>query len=186
MRRNNCFDPYGANVDITVSCFMGGIYMSSKLNTISAVAIQVMVTFLIGCSAYHSLPVDWSKQIPGRYEGTHGNLKEVMIFEVGGAYTHQVLDGTNTVIAEGGSWSVPPGNYTIVLTPTESFTQFYDPLKRTFSLQGNPFMGYTYGPLPDGKVFSKISASTEFEFCLVRVTKSQADGEIISEDPPLP
>jgi hypothetical protein len=58
--------------------------MSSKLNTISAVAIQVMVTFLIGCSAYHSLPVDWSKQIPGRYEGIHGNLKEVMIFEVGG------------------------------------------------------------------------------------------------------
>jgi hypothetical protein len=165
---------------------MGGIYMSSKLNTISAVAIQVIVTFLIGCSAYHSLPVDWSKQIPGRYEGIHGNLKEVMIFEVGGAYTHQILDGTNTVIAEGGSWNVPAGEYKIMLTPTGSFTEFYDPLNRTFSTQDNRTASYTYWPLPDGKKFSKISASPGYEFCLVRVTKSQADGEIPSEDSPLP
>jgi hypothetical protein len=72
-----------------------------------------------------------------------------------------------------------------MLTPTGSFTEFYDPLNRTFSTQDNRTISYTYWPLPDGEKFLKISASPGFEFCLVRVTKSQADTEISSGDSPL-
>jgi hypothetical protein len=163
--------------------------MTRRLRTMGllrgfAPALLILTIFLVGCSAYHSLPTDWSKQIPGRYEGAHGSLKEVMSFEVGGKYAHQILDGTNTVVEETGSWNVPAGRYEIVLTPTGSFTEFYDPLNRTFSTQSNPAIGYTFRPLPDGKKFSKISASTKFEFCLVRVTKSQAGDESTSGDSP--
>jgi hypothetical protein len=119
----------------------------------------------IGCSAYNTLPADWDKDIPGIYEGAFAPYKEVMQFNNDGTFGHEVFEGDKNIYSESGKWSVTSGQYIIHLS---AFTQFYDPMNRTFTTNASVFVSYQFSPLPDGKKFFKISADVEFHFCLVR------------------
>ena len=143
--------------------------MSVRLNNkIIALLLIIGLQVLVSCSVGNSLPKNWIKDIAGVYEGAFSSYREITEFNTNGTFRHQVFEGGKMIIAEAGKWSVFPGKYEIRLEPIGKFTQFYDPMTRKFDVVGKDFGSYVYWPLPDGKTFSKISASPEYEYCLVR------------------
>jgi hypothetical protein len=138
-----------------------------RTNLFTFLRAILFVGFLlwIGCSAYNTLPVDWDKDIPGLYEGAFAHYKEVVQFNNDGTFRHEVFEGGKNIYAESGKWSVTSGRYVIDLS---AFTQFYDPMSRTFTTNMSKFVSYVFQPLPDGKKFFKISTDVDFQFCLVR------------------
>lgn len=123
----------------------------------------VIIPLFAGC--YQTLPPSWQGEVPGIYEGGRSGFREVVEFRTGGIVHHEVYDGEVMIVKESSKWSVSQGSYSITV---DSFTQFYDPTTRKFSSAGAAFVGYEYLPLPDGKTFTKISASVDFDFCLIR------------------
>lgn len=141
--------------------------LDSKRN-IAGLFIAVGIPFMFGCWGHNSLPKDWVKDVPGVYEGTSSSYTELVDFGADGRFSHELFQSGNKILTETGTWSISPGRYEIQITPAKTFTQFYDPVTRKFSTTGKEFGSYVYWPLPDGKTFSKISASVEFEYCLTR------------------
>jgi len=139
--------------------------MARKLGGwIALIAVQAW----IGCSAYNSLPPNWGKDIPGLYQEKISGHRETLQLNVDGTFRHELFSGENRIASELGKWIVPPGKYRIELVPAGEFTEFYDPMTQSFSTNGRPFGSYVYWPVPDGKTFSKISASVNFEYTLLR------------------
>ena len=59
----------------------------------------VIALFLgAGCSAYHSLPPDWGKDIPGVYEGSIPPFREVVTFYTNGTYFHEVYEARHRFV----------------------------------------------------------------------------------------
>lgn len=143
--------------------------MVSKFSAVirsTARLVLVLVAFsLIGCGAYHSLPANWDRDLPGVYEGTASSFREWMEFLTNGTFRHQVFEADRLLIMETGKWSVVIGQFAVNL---DRFGQFYNPMSRTFSNTVADFASYEFWPLPDGKTFSKISADVNFEFVLSR------------------
>ncbi len=128
----------------------------------------VLLAFsLIGCGAYHSLPPNWDRDLPGTYDGTVAAFRERLEFLTNGTFRHQVFEADRVLIMETGKWNVVTGEFAVKLDP---FSQFYNPMSRTFSNTVSDFASYVFLPLPDGKTFSKISASVDFEFVLSRTS----------------
>jgi hypothetical protein len=141
-----------------------------KVIRLERFAIQNVATLvLLGCltltGCYQTLPTSWEKDITGKYEGGRAEFREVVEFKPGGIFCHEVFIDGKSVLNEASRWSVESGRFAINV---DSFTQFYDPSTRNCSASGSPFVGYVFLPLPEGKTFSKISASVDFDFCLYR------------------
>jgi hypothetical protein len=128
----------------------------------------LVLGMIAGCSAYHSLPSDWAKDIPGTYESTSGSYRESIVFKRDGTFVHKFLENDGEIVSESGNWNTSTGRFKIELKPDKYFTQFYDPLSKSIVSKGNSFGSYVYFPLPDGKTFFKISPSPNFEYCLTR------------------
>ena len=124
---------------------------------------------LIGCGAYHSLPANWDKDLPGIYEGRSSSFRETVEFKPDGTFHHKVILNDQGLVDEMGKWSTTAGRYVVDL---DRFTQFYDPVARKFSNAGKEFGSYEFFPLPDGKTFYKISANVDFDYVLTRKTPS--------------
>jgi hypothetical protein len=139
-----------------------------------SIIICISTAAFISCSAYNSLPSNWAHAVPGKYVGTIGTLQEVIDLHPDGSYEHRILISGETIVEEGGKWSIPNRIYEIVLVPNETFTEFYDPTSKTVRRQGKPFGSYRYWPLPSGRSFSTISASPGYEF---RLNRSEAYGD---------
>jgi hypothetical protein len=139
--------------------------MSRQLSVqkMSALLVLSIVAPLSGC--YQTLPATWGKDVPGLYEGRHSGFREVLELRSDGSFHHELFKGDQSIFAESGKWTAPPGEFIIKL---DAFTQFYDPVAQKFSSEGRSFVAYQFGPLRDGKSFTKISASVDFEYCLVR------------------
>ena len=99
------------------------------------------------------------------YEGISALFRETVEFKTDGTFHHTVVLAGRTLVSESGKWSTSPGRYVADL---DRFTQFYDPVTRKFSETGTKFGSYEFRPLPDGKTFSKISASVDFDYTLAR------------------
>lgn len=123
---------------------------------------------LASCAAYHNLPDDWDKEIPGVYEGANGSFREMLRFNTNGTYLHEVFKVDTRLVSEGGKWSVTRGRFEIHLTPEKDFTEFYDSAVGRFDENGRKFIDYYYYPLPDGRHFTNISADVDFRFQLAR------------------
>lgn len=123
------------------------------------------VFLLAGCDAYHSLPANWHQNLPGIYEGISPSFRETVELKSDGTFQHEVSLAGRAVVRESGKWSTAPGRYVVDL---DRFTQFYDPVTKKFSETGKEFTSYELRPLPDGKTFSKISASVDFDYTLAR------------------
>ncbi len=144
--------------------------MSSALNhkTIVCAACLLVVGLLTSCGVGNDMPPTWVKDIPGIYEGVFGQYREVLVFSTNGDYRHEFFRGKEQITLEYGKWSAVSNIYEISIIPKTSFTQHYDPMRKTFSEKGSTFSGYDYSPLSEGETFSKISASVNYEFTLVR------------------
>ena len=127
--------------------------------------LVLLVSSLVGCGAYHSLPPNWDRDLPGTYDGTVSAFRERLEFQTTGTFQHQVFEADRLLIMETGKWNVITGKFAVKL---DGFSQFYDPLTRSFSNTASIFLSYEFLPLPDGKTFSKISADVNFEFVLSR------------------
>lgn len=137
--------------------------MSMRFNRLSTLLIVTGLQMFTGCSP--SLPSDWQKDIPGIYEGIHSGFREIIEFKPDGTFRHEVWKEDRSIHAESGKWSVVSNQAKFVLQP---FTEFYHPIKKTFSLKGDTAALYYYWPVPDGRSFAMISADTEYEYRLGR------------------
>jgi len=142
---------------------------TSKERMAVTALLVVAVFSLAGCGAYHSLPANWHQDLPGIYEGTSSTFREIVEFKRDGTFRHEVFEAGRSLCSESGKWSTSQGRFVADLN---HFTQFYDPMTDKFSGTGKEFGSYELGPLPDGKTFSKISASVEFKYTL---TKKKGD-----------
>ena len=124
---------------------------------------------LVGCGAYHSLPANWGKDLPGVYQGTSLAFHEIVEFKSNGTFKHKVTLNHRSLVDETGKWSTSSGRYVVNL---DRFTQFYDPLARKFSEAGKEFGSYEFRPLPAGKTFNQISTSVDFDYVLTRKNQS--------------
>lgn len=139
--------------------------MSCKWSTFanSKILTPLVALLLVGC--YQTLPPTWQEQIPGEYVGSLAGFRERVEFKPGGVVDHEVYKDGDLLVKESSKWNVPAGKYVIRI---DSFTQFYNPDTRSFSTNGQEFVGFTFRPLPVGTRFERISGSVEFEFCLAR------------------
>jgi hypothetical protein len=145
-------------------------YMALNFKQNLSIGILILL-ILAGCSAYHSLPSDWAKDIPGTYQCTSGSYRESVVFTSDGIFLHKFFEKDKEILSESGKWNTPTSSFEIELNPTNHFTQFYDPMSKRISSTGSSFGSYIYFPLPDGKTFFKISPSPNFEYCLLREGK---------------
>lgn len=125
---------------------------------------------VVGC--YQTLPTNWEKDIPGLYEGSQAEFREVMEFKQGGICRHEVYVGGRSILNETSRWSALPNRFVIYV---DNFTEFYDPAIRKFGDKGKALVGYEFRPLSEGGTFDKLAAGIEFQFCLTR-KKSDARG----------
>ncbi len=144
--------------------------MSSALNhkTLVRASCLLVVGLLTSCGVGNDMPSTWVKDIPGIYEGVFGQYREVLVFSTNGDYRHEVFRGQEELTKDFGKWVVTPGKYELFLTPNNYFSQHYDPMTKTFSEKGQNFLDAVYWPLSEGDTFTKISASVNYEFTLVR------------------
>ena len=138
---------------------------TSRVGTAVTGLLSIVVGCLSGCGAYHNLPANWHKDLPGIYEGTSSTFREAVEFKPDGTFRHEVFDANRSLLSESGKWSTSPGQFVVELN---HFTQFYDPMTERFSRTGQEFGSYEFFPLPDGKTFTKISAHVEYKYTLKR------------------
>lgn len=136
--------------------------ISMRLKGLRAVLIFASLQMFTGCSP--NLPSGWQKDVPGIYEGSHSGFREVVEFKPDGTFRHEVWNDAQSIHAASGKWSVVSNQAKLLLQP---FTEFYHPMKKTFSPKGDTMAHYYYWPVPDGRSFA-ISADTEYEYCLGR------------------
>jgi hypothetical protein len=125
--------------------------------------VSLICLLLSGC--YQTLPPNWSKDLPGLYEGKQSGFREVIDFKPDGTFYHEVFLNESSLAVESGTWAIPQNQFLVELKP---FKQFYDPINNAFSTTNGNFGFYEFRPLPDGKTFSNISASVDFKYVLVR------------------
>jgi hypothetical protein len=144
------------------------IKISNKNKTTLGIATFCLA--LAGCNQQATIPASWGQNVQGNYLGLASSYSESVQFHSNGTYEHHVYQGGKRIHSDSGKWAVAKDSVRIDLSPDESFSQFYDPMSRTFSPKPQPFLSYVYWPILKGNVPTGISASVEYEYSLERQT----------------
>lgn len=119
---------------------------------------------LVGCFQGVS-DKQWEATVPGMYEGTKGNFREVMYLNTNGRFRHEVFINQELVHSGTGNWSYDVKSGMVQVEP---FTSFYDRRTGRIETNGNTVMSDMFGVLRYGKAASRITQSLDTDYSLVK------------------
>jgi hypothetical protein len=105
----------------------------------------------------------WEKTVPGLYEGSQSNFREVLDLQPNGNFGHEAFIDQKLVHRETGHWSY---DVTSGMVSVKPFTSFYDREKRRIMTNGTPVAADMFSVLRYGKSASRITQSIDTDYSL--------------------
>ena len=150
--------------------------MPIKINNKSGViGIGTICAALSGCYQQATTPANWNQNVPGTYQSSFSSYAESIYFSSNGTYVHNVYQSGEKIHSDSGKWAIAQDSVRLDLSPSGVFSEFYDPMSRSFLSNSRPFGSYVYWPIMKGNVLKGISPSVEYEYSLVKRTDNSTN-----------
>lgn len=106
---------------------------------------------------------EWERTVPGVYEGSLQNFREVLDLNQDGSFRHEFFTGQQLVHSGTGKWSYDVKSGMIRVAP---FTSYYERETRSSTTNGVTKAADVFAVLRYGKSASRITQSTDVDYSL--------------------
>jgi hypothetical protein len=111
----------------------------------------------------------WIKTVPGVYQGSQANLREVVTLAPTGTFRHEVFIAGKSACVESGRWTYEKGAVIV-----EPFTSFYDKNVGKAVTNGSEHRSDALFVMRYGREAERISPSINYDYCLYKIKPQEA------------